>query len=674
MDADSDIGAVDSRWSPAGSRRRPWRRLTKTAPRRHDPTTLSYSAATSRAAPRSLKRRSVSDLAFPPAFAGPRHGSWNQGRRRHEDRPREDRGPRAGAPPGRACPRGPPGPPLRTSSGSSSSRPTACGCVTASGSAASRSPPPAATRWTRSSRTPAGWRWPRRRPAARVALAGCAVVALGGYGRGELSPFSDVDLLFLHQGRAAEAVRRFVEQVLQLLWDVGLTVGHSFRTLAECVEEARGDLHSRTALAEARLVAGDTTIFGALDRALDNAIRRDRKSGEAFLESLLADVAERHARSGGAVCVQEPNVKEGVGGLRDLHAVLWVAQARHGVRGLAELDTAGVLSGGEHRRTRRAYDFLLRVRAEAHFATGRKTDVLTLDLQPAVAKSLGYEASRGLLASELFMRDYYRRASELHETFRSVVRRPPAAAPRRLFATLTKRRPARDFEVRDGRLRAKSVELLATGQGLLAAFAAAQAEGVPLSDELALAVRERLVPRGPRPARVARGGLRLRGPPALARARGTRAPRHARDGLPRPLPARVRPGELPRPARLLPPLHGGRAHAARRRGARRGRVGDGRRRAAVRPDPRRGRGRGPALPGDAAPRHRQGARRRPRGARRAHRPAGLRATGARRARRGGRGLPRRRPPRDVAALAAARPLRARARRARSPSGWGACTA
>ncbi len=301
-----------------------------------------------------------------------------------------------------------------------------------------------------------------------------------------------MDLLFLHQGRAAEAVRRFVEQVLQLLWDVGLTVGHSFRTLAECVEEARGDLHSRTALAEARLVAGDTTVFGALDRALDNAIRRDRRSGEAFLESLRADVAERHARFGGAVCVQEPNVKEGVGGLRDLHAVLWFAQARHGARGLAELDTAGVLSGGEHRGARRAYDFLLRVRAEAHFATGRKTDVLTLDLQPPVAKSLGYEASRALLASELFMRDYYRRASELHEVFRSVLRRPPAESPRRLFAALTKRRPARDFEVRDGRLRAKSVELLSTGQGLLAAFAAAQAEAVPLSDELALAIRERL--------------------------------------------------------------------------------------------------------------------------------------------------------------------------------------
>ncbi len=329
-------------------------------------------------------------------------------------------------------------------------------------------------------------------PDARVALAGCAAVALGGYGRGELAPFSDVDLLFLHQGRAQDAVRAFVERVLQLLWDTGLAVGHSFRTVSECLDEARGDLHSRTALAEARLVAGDTAVFAALDRSLDRTIRRDRRTGEAFVESLRRDAAERHARFGGAVCVQEPNVKEGVGGLRDLHAVLWASQALHGARGLAEAQGAGMLSEREHREARRAYDFLLRARTEAHFATGRRTDVLTLDLQPAVAKSLGYEDSRGLLASELFMRDYYRRASELHGVFRSVLRRPPAASPRGLFTALSRRRPTRDFEVRDGRLHARADATLTTGEGLLAAFAAAQAEGVALSDELSFAVREGL--------------------------------------------------------------------------------------------------------------------------------------------------------------------------------------
>jgi [protein-PII] uridylyltransferase len=327
---------------------------------------------------------------------------------------------------------------------------------------------------------------------SRAAIGKCAVVALGGYGRAELAPFSDVDLLFLHPGGGGEAVRRFVEQVLQLLWDVGLVVGHSFRSVRECLEEARADLRSRTALAEARLVTGDPRIFATLDSALDGPIRPDRRSAEAFVEALRTEVAERHARFGGAVCVQEPQVKEGVGGLRDLHAVLWVGQARHGARGLAGLAGAGVLSAEEDRRARHAYDFLLRVRAEAHFATGRKTDVITLDLQPQLAKSLGYEERRGLLGSELLMRDYYRRASELAELLRRVVRRPSGESRRRLFAALAKHQPARDFEVRDGRLRARSADVLSSGRGLLAAFAVAQAEAVPLSEELALAIRERL--------------------------------------------------------------------------------------------------------------------------------------------------------------------------------------
>jgi [protein-PII] uridylyltransferase len=333
----------------------------------------------------------------------------------------------------------------------------------------------------------------------REAAGRCAVVALGGYGRAELSPFSDVDLLFLHGGHPGDEVRGFVERVLQLLWDVGLTVGHSFRSARECVSEARGDLHSRTALAEARLIAGDERLFAELDAVLDGGLRfrRDHRAGDAFLESLRADVAERYARFGGAVCVQEPNVKEGVGGLRDLHVLLWIAHARHGSRGLAELHTGGLLSERDYRLARRAYDFLLRVRAEVHFVTARKTDLLSLDLQPDVARSLGYEATRGLLASELLMRDYYRRATELHRVAAGVLRRPTREVSRPLLGSLTRRRPARDFEVRGGELHVKSPVLLGSGRGLLAAFAASQAEGVPLSDTLAAAIRERIHLVGP---------------------------------------------------------------------------------------------------------------------------------------------------------------------------------
>ncbi len=130
---------------------------------------------------------------------------------------------------------------------------------------------------------------------------------------------------------------------------------------------------------------------------------------------MRAELLERHTRWGHAVGLQEPNVKEGVGGLRDLHAVVWLGHALYGSRGLHGLHREGWLGDQDYVVARRAHDFLSRVRNEAHFNAGRRADLLTLDLQPELAKGLGYQARGGLLASELFMRDYYRRASELYQ-------------------------------------------------------------------------------------------------------------------------------------------------------------------------------------------------------------------------------------------------------------------
>jgi [protein-PII] uridylyltransferase len=318
----------------------------------------------------------------------------------------------------------------------------------------------------------------------------CAVVALGGYGRGELAPFSDVDLLFLHPGRPSDAVARFVEQVLQILWDVGLTVGHSYRSPRECVAEAKDDLHSRTALTEARLVAGSSTLYQALLRQLETDLR-NRRSTEAFLESMRTELAERGAKVGGAVCVLEPNVKEGLGGLRDLHAILWVGHARYGSRGLSGLHAEGWISEREYVAARRAYDFLSRVRNEAHFATGRKTDLLTLDLQPELARSLGYKAKGGLLPSELFMRDYFRRASELHEVRRGFMLIHLAPEPRRSLFGFRRPRSHKGFTVKDGKLHVRGEELKGGPMRILEAFAHAQGEGLDLSEELKRAIRER---------------------------------------------------------------------------------------------------------------------------------------------------------------------------------------
>jgi len=329
---------------------------------------------------------------------------------------------------------------------------------------------------------------------AQRELSQCAVVALGGYGRGELAPFSDVDLLFLHGGRPSDGVKDFVQRALMLLWDIGLSVGHSFRSPRECVSMARQDLHSRTALTEARLVTGNATLFQDLLKALESGLLRDKRSTGAFLESMKAELEERYAKVGRAVCIQEPNVKEGVGGLRDLHAVLWVGHARFGSRGLAGLHAEGWVDDGDYVTARRAYDALCRVRNEAHFTTGRKTDLLTLDLQPDLAQNLGYKPKGGLLASEIFMRDYYRRASDLHRFSERFMVRHLTPAPRRFFPGLRTPRARRGFEVRGGALHARGhgAEMKGGPLQVLEAFATAQAESVRLSDDLKLAIGARL--------------------------------------------------------------------------------------------------------------------------------------------------------------------------------------
>jgi [protein-PII] uridylyltransferase len=193
------------------------------------------------------------------------------------------------------------------------------------------------------------------------------------------------------------------------------------------------------------------------------------------------------------VCVLEPQVKEGPGGLRDLHAVLWVAHARYGIRGLAALESARLLEPADFAAARQAYGFLLRVRNEAHFATGRKTDLLTLDLQGDLASRLGYRPRGDLLASELLMRDYYRRAFRLHEVCRDFVEAELAARPgRRFFAALRLPRPGkRAFEVKDGALHARPGTSLRSASALFEAVGRAQDEGVPLSRGLKRTIRER---------------------------------------------------------------------------------------------------------------------------------------------------------------------------------------
>lgn len=323
-------------------------------------------------------------------------------------------------------------------------------------------------------------------------LESCAVVALGGYGRRELAPFSDVDVLFLHAGRRSKVIRSFVEQVLYTLWDSGLTVGHSFRSVADCIAMAKQDLHSRNAMCEARLVTGNQHLFRRLLRELDEAVYKNRRETSAYLELMKREIEARYEKFGRAVCLQEPNVKESAGGLRDMHAVLWTGHARFGCRGLDDLRADDHISGAEYASARRAYDFIARVRNEAHFATGRQTDLLTLDLQVVLAPNLGYESKRGLLASELFMRDYYVRASELHQFCGGfLLRALPGGRERRLGHRARSVKSTGSFVIKQGKLvpRLQLSEFQLHPLRLIEVFVVAQAEDVALSDELKLAIR-----------------------------------------------------------------------------------------------------------------------------------------------------------------------------------------
>ncbi|MEW6209674.1 MAG: [protein-PII] uridylyltransferase [Acidobacteriota bacterium] len=321
---------------------------------------------------------------------------------------------------------------------------------------------------------------------------GFAVVALGGYGRGELAPFSDIDLLFLVGARHSDEAKKLFEQILYLLWDTGLVIGHSLRTVSQCVTMARNDLHTRTALSTARLLAGDEKLFAKLVNGLQRKAFLDRRDNERFIEAINAETESRYEKFGRAVCLQEPNVKESAGGLRDLHTIEWVGHELFGARSIEDLRDGSFISDAECAVARRAYDFIARVRNESHFATGRKTDLITLDLQPQMAANLGYKDGRGLMASEIFMRDYYQRASELHRFCEGFLARAAGAgAGKRSSTTRAKHLPS-GFELREGRLHLGEKRDFDDPAQIINAFSAAQSEAARLSDDLKLAIEKRL--------------------------------------------------------------------------------------------------------------------------------------------------------------------------------------
>lgn len=248
------------------------------------------------------------------------------------------------------------------------------------------------------------------------------LVALGGYGRGELNPYSDVDIMFLHDGAAAtETVEAFAQKLLYILWDLRLDVGYSVRTVADCSEMALQDLTVKTALIDCRYLAGHEPLYATLRKTVYSQILP--KASDKFIKEKISEMRNRRSKYGATIYLLEPNIKEGEGGLRDLQTALWVAKVKYKFDEPRELVIKGILSEAELEVYHSALDHLWRMRNELHFHTGRKSDQLNFDLQVHLAGFLGYRDHGRVLAVEDFMRDYYRHAARVEHFSSTLVSR-----------------------------------------------------------------------------------------------------------------------------------------------------------------------------------------------------------------------------------------------------------
>ena len=241
-----------------------------------------------------------------------------------------------------------------------------------------------------------------------------ALIALGGYGRGELNPFSDVDVMVLHHHGVAEIsphLQEMANQVLYLLWDSGFKVGHSTRSIKEAITEANRDMRTKTAMLESRFLAGDSELAQEFRKQFRSKCVDGHE--QEYVAMRMQDQVSRHKKYGDSVYLQEPNLKSGCGGLRDYQNLLWMTYFKEGSLSTNQLVGKDWLSESDQRRIERAYDFLLRLRTDLHYATGRSTDTLHTNLQEQIAKRLDYSPRYGQLRSETLMRDYYEHTRDI---------------------------------------------------------------------------------------------------------------------------------------------------------------------------------------------------------------------------------------------------------------------
>ena len=340
-------------------------------------------------------------------------------------------------------------------------------------------------------------------PQAQKEFPPLALAAIGGYGRAELNPYSDIDFMFLHDGQVAAGkplpyLSRLIDGVLYPLWDIGLKIGYAVRSINDCVKVANTDMQSKTSLIESRLIIGDEKLFKKFQRTL--IARCVDGFEEKYIALRVEDQQARHSKFGNSACMQEPNIKNGCGGLRDFQNLLWMAFFKYRARSLGDLEKQEFVSPFEHRQLDAAYDFLMRARTELHYQTNRAVDVLGKNLQPAVALGLGYGDRSPSKRIEKFMRDLYTHMRNIFLITRTLEQRMALLAPAQgklsLRAWLPKRKapePVDGFLFVNGEIRAVSRRIFREQpQRLMRVFLQAQQRRLKLHPDLEQLIRNEL--------------------------------------------------------------------------------------------------------------------------------------------------------------------------------------
>jgi len=319
-----------------------------------------------------------------------------------------------------------------------------------------------------------------------------ALVATGGYGRGELNPQSDIDLMFLYGGSECRFVENIAQKILYFLWDMRLDVGYSVRTVNDCIEMAESDATVKTALLDIRHVCGNRPLYKELTKVVLTRIMT--RGSDAFIRQKVADLNARREKYGSSVYLLEPNIKEGEGGLRDLHSALWIAKVRFKVTDLRELVKKGVVSEEELVLYNSLLSYLWRIRNHLHYVTGRRNDQLTFADQNSVATFLGYRDNAGILGVEEFLRDYYLHATRVEQFWSLMVSRcRDSSEARQKLGYLIRRNIGEGFYIVRGELTIPDENMLSQDPSrLMKLFEYAQKHGVAISMQTRDLVRKSL--------------------------------------------------------------------------------------------------------------------------------------------------------------------------------------